>query len=66
MAARRASATHVRIACTEIEAVDSGLRSLVSVQGSLAMFAIHAFGSEEHKQRWLPEMAKGGALGCFG
>ncbi len=61
-----ASATQYGIACTEIEAVDSGLRSLVSVQGSLAMFAIHAFGSEEHKQRWLPEMAKGGALGCFG
>jgi glutaryl-CoA dehydrogenase len=61
-----ASATQYGIACTEIEAVDSGLRSLVSVQGSLAMFAIHAFGSEEHKQRWLPEMAKGAALGCFG
>jgi len=61
-----ASATQYGIACTEIEAVDSGLRSLVSVQGSLAMFAIHAFGSEEHKQRWLPEMAKGSALGCFG
>jgi len=61
-----ASATQYGIACTEIEAVDSGLRSLVSVQGSLAMFAIHAFGSEEHKQRWLPEMAKGRALGCFG
>jgi glutaryl-CoA dehydrogenase len=61
-----ASATQYGIACAEIEAVDSGLRSLVSVQGSLAMFAIHAFGSEEHKQRWLPEMAKGSALGCFG
>jgi glutaryl-CoA dehydrogenase len=61
-----ASATQYGIACTEIEAVDSGLRSLVSVQGSLAMFAIHAFGSEDHKQRWLPEMAKGSALGCFG
>jgi len=61
-----ASATQYGIACTEIEAVDSGLRSLVSVQGSLAMFAIHAFGSEEHKQRWLPEMVKGSALGCFG
>jgi glutaryl-CoA dehydrogenase len=60
------TATQYGIACTEIEAVDSGLRSLVSVQGSLAMFAIHAFGSEEHKQRWLPEMAKGAALGCFG
>jgi glutaryl-CoA dehydrogenase len=50
----------------EIEAVDSGLRSLVSVQGSLAMYAIHAYGSEEQKQRWLPEMAKGNAIGCFG
>ena len=50
----------------EIEAVDSGLRSLVSVQGSLAMYAIYAYGSEEQKQRWLPEMAKGSAIGCFG
>jgi glutaryl-CoA dehydrogenase len=50
----------------EIEAVDSGLRSLVSVQGSLAMYAIYAFGSEEHKQRFLPEMAKGNLIGCFG
>ncbi|HEU5005455.1 MAG TPA: acyl-CoA dehydrogenase family protein [Jatrophihabitantaceae bacterium] len=50
----------------EIEAVDSGLRSLVSVQGSLAMYAIYAFGSEEQKQRWLPEMAKGNLIGCFG
>ena len=50
----------------EIEAVDSGLRSLVSVQGSLAMYAIHAYGSEEHKQRWLPRMATGEAVGCFG
>jgi glutaryl-CoA dehydrogenase len=50
----------------EIEAVDSGLRSLVSVQGSLAMFAIYAYGSEAQKQRWLPEMAKGNAVGCFG
>jgi len=50
----------------ELEAGDSGIRSLVSVQGSLAMFAIHEFGSEEHKQRWLPSMAKGEAIGCFG
>jgi glutaryl-CoA dehydrogenase len=50
----------------EIEAVDSGLRSLVSVQGSLAMYAIYAYGSDEQKQRWLPEMAKGNAIGCFG
>jgi glutaryl-CoA dehydrogenase len=61
-----ASATQYGIVCAEIEAVDSGLRSLVSVQGSLAMYAIHAFGSEEHKQRWLPAMATGEAIGCFG
>jgi glutaryl-CoA dehydrogenase len=61
-----ASATQYGIVCAEIEAVDSGLRSLVSVQGSLAMFAIHAFGSEEQKERWLPAMAKGEAIGCFG
>ncbi|MDQ3592577.1 MAG: acyl-CoA dehydrogenase family protein [Actinomycetota bacterium] len=54
------------MACHELEAVDSGLRSLVSVQGSLAMFAIHQFGSEAHKQRWLPAMAAGEAIGCFG
>ncbi len=61
-----ATATQYGIACTEIEAVDSGLRSLVSVQGSLAMYAIYAYGSEEQKQRWLPAMADGNALGCFG
>ncbi|BCJ35431.1 glutaryl-CoA dehydrogenase [Actinocatenispora thailandica] len=54
------------LACAELEAADSGLRSLVSVQGSLAMYAIHAFGSEAQKQRWLPELAAGRALGCFG
>jgi glutaryl-CoA dehydrogenase len=54
------------LVCAEIEAVDSGLRSLVSVQGSLAMFAIHAYGSEEQKQHWLPRMATGEAVGCFG
>jgi glutaryl-CoA dehydrogenase len=54
------------VVCAEIEAVDSGLRSLVSVQGSLAMYAIYAYGSEEQKQQWLPEMAKGAAIGCFG
>ncbi len=54
------------LACLELEAVDSGLRSLVSVQGSLAMFAIHQYGSEEQKQEWLPKMAKGDAVGCFG
>jgi glutaryl-CoA dehydrogenase len=60
------SAVAYGLACTELEAGDSGIRSLVSVQGSLAMFAIHHFGSEEHKQRWLPEMAAGRAIGCFG
>ncbi|GAA3106944.1 acyl-CoA dehydrogenase family protein [Streptosporangium carneum] len=54
------------LACRELEAVDSGLRSLVSVQGSLAMTAIHAFGSEEQKREWLPRMAAGEAIGCFG
>jgi glutaryl-CoA dehydrogenase len=61
-----ASATSYGLACTELEAADSGLRSFVSVQGSLAMFALHAFGSEEHKQTWLPRMARGEAIGCFG
>ena len=60
------SATMYGLACMELEAADSGIRSLVSVQGSLAMFAIHHFGSEEHKQRWLPAMATGEAIGCFG
>jgi len=54
------------MACHELEAVDSGVRSLVSVQGSLAMFAIHRFGSEQHKEHWLPRMAAGDAIGCFG
>lgn len=61
-----ARASQYGLVSAEIEAVDSGLRSLVSVQGSLAMYAIHAFGSEEHKQRFLPEMAKGTLIGCFG
>jgi len=52
--------------CQELERGDSGLRSFVSVQGSLVMWPIHAFGSEEQKRRWLPEMAKGKAIGCFG
>lgn len=60
------TATEYGLACLEMEAADSGLRSLVSVQGSLAMKAIHAFGSEEQKQEWLPRMAAGEALGCFG
>ncbi len=60
------SATSYGLACLELEAVDSGIRSLVSVQGSLAMYAIRAFGSEEHKQEWLPGMAAGEKVGCFG
>ncbi|MGW3993485.1 acyl-CoA dehydrogenase family protein [Amycolatopsis sp. NPDC004772] len=60
------SAVAYGIACRELEAVDSGLRSFVSVQGSLAMYAIHQWGSEEHRQEWLPRMATGEALGCFG
>ncbi len=54
------------LACQELEAGDSGLRSFVSVQGSLVMFPIYAFGSEEQKQHWLPRMARGEAIGCFG
>lgn len=60
------SATAYGLACLELEAADSGLRSLVSVQGSLAMFAIHRWGSEEQKREWLPRMAAGEAIGCFG
>lgn len=52
--------------CQELERGDSGLRSFVSVQSSLVMFPIHAFGSEDQKQRWLPAMARGEAIGCFG
>jgi glutaryl-CoA dehydrogenase len=54
------------LACLELEAGDSGVRSMVSVQGSLAMFAIWKFGSEDQKQRWLPRLAQGEAIGCFG
>jgi glutaryl-CoA dehydrogenase len=61
-----ASATSYGLACLELEAGDSGLRSLVSVQGSLAMYAIHRWGSEAQKQEWLPRMAAGEAIGCFG
>ncbi len=60
------SAVSYGLACQELEAGDSGIRSFVSVQGSLAMFPIWAFGSEEQKQRWLPKMAQGEAIGCFG
>ena len=61
-----ASATAYGVACRELEAGDSGLRSFVSVQGSLAMFPIRAYGSEEQRQEWLPRMAAGTAVGCFG
>lgn len=60
------SAVCYGLACQELEAGDSGVRSFVSVQGSLAMFPIFTFGSEEQKQRWLPPMARGEVLGCFG
>jgi glutaryl-CoA dehydrogenase len=60
------SAVAYGIACMELEAGDSGLRTFVSVQGSLAMSAIYKFGSEEQKREWLPRMAKGEAIGCFG
>ncbi|MBV2356576.1 acyl-CoA dehydrogenase family protein [Streptomyces sp. J2-1] len=61
-----ASAVQYGLACLELEAADSGIRSLVSVQGSLAMYAIHRFGSEEQKREWLPRMASGEVIGCFG
>src|SRR5690554_3057482 len=54
------------LACLELEAADSGVRSLVSVQGSLSMYAIWRYGSEEQKQAWLPGMAAGELVGCFG
>jgi len=59
-------ATAYGLACHELEACDSGLRSFVSVQTSLAMYAIHRFGSEAQKEKWLPEMAAGRVIGCFG
>jgi glutaryl-CoA dehydrogenase len=60
------SATAYGLACVELEAGDSGVRSLVSVQGSLAMHAIHAYGSEDQRSEWLPRMATGEVIGCFG
>lgn len=60
------SAVEYGLACMELEAVDSGLRSFVSVQGSLSMYSIHRWGSEEQKQEWLPRLAAGEAIGCFG
>ena len=61
-----ASAVAYGLACMELEAGDSGVRSFASVQGSLAMFAIHRWGSEAQKKQWLPPMAGGEVLGCFG
>ena len=60
------SAVEYGLTALELEAGDSGLRTFVSVQGSLAMSAIHKHGSEEQKQQWLPGMAKGELIGCFG
>jgi glutaryl-CoA dehydrogenase len=61
-----ASAVAYGLACQELEAGDSGFRSFVSVQGSLAMFPIWKYGSEEQRQQWLPRMARGEVIGCFG
>src|SRR5436305_4430124 len=60
------SAVSYGLACMELEAGDSGLRSFVSVQGSLSMYSIWKYGSEEQKQEWLPRLASGRAIGCFG
>ena len=60
------TAVQYGLACTELEAGDSGVRSFVSVQGSLAMYPIWAFGSEDQKEKWLPGMAAGDLIGCFG
>nr|WP_269330393.1 acyl-CoA dehydrogenase family protein [Kineosporia babensis] len=60
------TATQYGLTCLELEAVDSGIRSLVSVQGSLAMYALWRWGSSELKDEWLPRMAAGEAIGCFG
>src|SRR6476661_1889707 len=60
------SAVEYGLAAMELEAGDSGIRTFVSVQGSLAMTAIHTWGSEEQKQEWLPRMAAGEVIGCFG
>ncbi|GAB3128918.1 acyl-CoA dehydrogenase family protein [Tsukamurella serpentis] len=60
------SAVEYGLACLELEACDSGFRSFVSVQGSLSMFSIHRYGSQEQKQQWLPRLATGEAIGCFG
>jgi glutaryl-CoA dehydrogenase len=59
-------ATGYGLACLELEAADSGLRSFVSVQGSLSMYSIYRYGSQEQKEEWLPKLAAGSAIGCFG
>ena len=61
-----ANAVSYGLACLELEYGDSGFRSFVSVQGSLCMFPIHRYGTEEQKERWLPPMARGEVIGCFG
>jgi glutaryl-CoA dehydrogenase len=61
-----ASAVAYGIACMELEAGDAGVRSVCSVQGSLSMFSIYRWGSEEQKNQWLPGMARGETIGCFG
>lgn len=60
------SAVSYGLACMELEAGDSGFRSFVSVQGSLSMYSIYRYGSEEQKNEWLPQLAAGDAIGCFG
>jgi glutaryl-CoA dehydrogenase len=60
------SAVDYGLACTELEAVDGGIRSMVSVQGSLSMYSIHRFGSDEQRAEWLPRLAAGELVGCFG
>src|SRR5579862_1304127 len=61
-----ASAVAYGLACMELEAGDAGVRSFASVQGSLAMYAIYRWGDEAQKSEWLPKMARGEAIGCFG
>ena len=60
------SSTAYGLICQELERADSGVRSFVSVQGSLVMYPIYAYGSEEQRKKWLPKMAKGEVIGCFG
>ena len=60
------SSTAYGLICQELERADSGVRSFVSVQGSLVMYPIYTYGSEEQRKKWLPKMAKGEIIGCFG